>query len=92
MLGLSRENIMENGGRMRYAPPITKEILRTKMMPEYSIDTRLPGIIDVTRVPTANGGVITVATDENGEIVGAETQPNWMPLALAAGAAYFFLM
>ena len=83
---------MENGYRTRYAPPITAEVLRTKMMPEYSIDTRLPGIIDtITKVPAANGDVITIASDENGEVVAAETTQNWLPLALAAGAALFFL-
>ncbi len=92
-----------NGGR-RYGgrtPQITKEILRTKMMPEYSIATRLPGIIDarlpappvdVVDVQAANGETVTVAVDENGEVVAAETKaPNWLPLIVAAGGAWLFL-
>jgi len=80
-----------NGRRTRYAE-ITAEVLRTKMMPEYTISTRLPGIIDVVDVQAPNGETVTVGVDANGEVVGAETKPaNWVPLALAAGAAYFFL-
>jgi len=91
MLGQTYER---NGARLtRYADMrINREILRTKIMPEYTIPTRLPGIIDVTEIPTANGQVITVTTDENGDVVAAEKKPNLLPLALAAGAAYLFLM
>jgi len=91
MLGLTRESLLENGYRTRYAPRVTAEVLRTKMMPEYAIDTRLPGIIDVVDVQAPNGETVTVGVDANGEVVAAEAKPNWVPLALAAGAALFFL-
>ena len=95
MLGLTMEL---NGGR-RYGgrtPQITAEVLRTKMMPEYSVGTRLPGIIDAVRevvdVQAANGETVTVAVDENGAVVAAETKaPNWLPLIVAAGGAWLFL-
>ncbi len=86
MLGLTYEL---NGGRR---PQVTREALRTKIMPEYTVPTRLPGIVDVVDVPASNGETVTVAIDENGDVVAAETKPNLLPLALAAGAAYFFLM
>ena len=36
---------------------------------------------------------LVVGTDDDGEvIVAAKKKPNWLPLALAAGAAYFFMM
>lgn len=90
MLGLSIEM---NGAAYRGTrQPITAEVLRTKIMPEYTIATRLPGIVDVKELPGPNGETITVATDANGEIVAAAAKPNWLPLALAAGAAYFFLV
>lgn len=91
MLGLM---IDENGGRRygSYTPQLTAESLRTKMMPEYTVPTRLPGIIDVVDVPAPNGGTVKVAVDANGDVVAAEQTQNWLPLALAAGAAYFFLM
>lgn len=76
---------------LRRKPEITAEVLRTKMMPEYAVDTRLPGIIDVVKMQAPNGETVTVGVDENGEVVAAEAAQNWMPLALAAGAAWFFL-
>lgn len=91
MLGLTRESLIYNGAAYRGTPPITAEVLRTKMMPEYSIDTRLPGIIDVVKMQAPNGETVTVGVDANGEVVAAEAKPNWVPLALAAGAALFFL-
>ena len=93
-------NYIYNGeiSELRRKPQITAEvlrtkILRTKMMPEYAIDTRLPGIVDVVKVPTANGETVTVGVDENGEVVAAETKaPNWLPLIVAAGGAWLFLV
>jgi len=96
-------NYIYNGeiSELRRKPQVTAEalrtkILRTKMMPEYSIDTRLPGIIDAVRevvdVQAANGETVTVGVDENGEVVAAETKaPNWLPLIVAAGGAWLFL-
>ncbi len=39
----------------------------------------------------SDGSKVDVVVDD-GEIVAVEKKPNWLPLALAAGAAYFFLM
>ncbi len=50
-------------------------------------------ITEIFEMPTQNGTTVVVATDDAGEVIGAvEKKPNWLPLALAAGAAYFFMM
>lgn len=59
---------------------ITPQVLRTKIMPRGPV---------AEIIETENG---KIAVDENGEIIDVETKPNWVPLALAAGAAYFFLV
>ncbi len=46
----------------------------------------------ITQVIEMPDGVV-VATNDDGDVVAAAAKkPNWLPLALAAGAAYFFLM
>jgi len=46
----------------------------------------------ITEIFEMPDGLI-VGTDDDGEvIVAAKKKPNWLPLALAAGAAYFFMM
>jgi len=46
----------------------------------------------ITEVFEMPDGLI-VATDDDGDVVVvAKKKPNWLPLALAAGAAYFFMM
>lgn len=50
-------------------------------------------ITEIFEMPAQNGTTVVVATDDEGEVIGAvEKKPNWLPLALAAGAAYFFMM
>lgn len=51
--------------------------------------------IDATKwltIKTPIGESIEVAVDENGDVVSVKEKPNWLPLAAAAGAAWFFLM
>lgn len=38
-----------------------------------------------------DGSKVDVLVDD-GEIIAVKKKPNWLPLALAAGAAYFFMM
>lgn len=51
-------------------------------------------IVDWFEIPGANGDTVIVGTDDAGDVVAAtpKPKPNLLPLALAAGAAYFFLM
>ena len=50
-------------------------------------------ITEIKEKPTPNGETVIVGTDADGDVVvAAKKKPNWLPLALAAGAAYFFMM
>jgi len=52
------------------------------------LKTQLP--ILETKAP--NGETVRIDADENGDVVSVTKKPNWLPLAAAAGAAWFFLM
>jgi hypothetical protein len=58
-----------------------------------------PGLIDPSQIKAtvtaidANGDKVELALDENGEVLAAKKAPaNIVPIALAAAAAWFFLM
>ena len=49
--------------------------------------------VDIVTTKNGNGETVEIAVDENGEVVAAKkVPPNLVPLALAAAAAFFFLM
>ena len=50
-----------------------------------------PDTAEVIDMKKSNGQTVQVAVDENGVPIAAKEKPNFLPLALAASAAYFLL-
>ncbi len=61
--------------------------------PAMFVGDKQTEIVDIREMPAPNGETVIVGTDADGDVVvAAKKKPNWLPLALAAGAAYFFMM
>lgn len=61
--------------------------------PAMYVGDNEPWVERIFEMPAPDGGTVIIATDDDGEVIGdVEKKPNWVPLALAAGAAYFFFM
>lgn len=51
------------------------------------------GTVQVVKKKNGNGETVQIALDENGEVIATKKEPpNILPVALAAAAAWFFLM
>lgn len=48
--------------------------------------------LPVLETKAPNGETVIIDADKNGDVVSVTKKPNWLPLAAAAGAAWFFLM
>lgn len=79
-------------------------IAPTLVSGEPFVATKTPGLIDTSKVvpegtvkvvetKNGNGENVQIALDENGEVIATKkVPPNIVPIALAAAAAWFFLM